>query len=767
MSFTSAGFGLVSIALERLARLLPDGARDPLSTGPGEIGRPVDRVDGAAKVAGAVRYTAEQAVADMTYAVAVGSTIAKGHIVAIDTSEADAAPGVVIIMTHENAPPMKQTAAYATLEGPLSAAAMSLPVLGTDEIFWNGQPVAVVVAETREQAEHAATLVRVRYRPAPAALSMTSEPAVTPSHALLEAAKARKGDTSSALRDGAATVDRVYTTPAEHHNAMELHATLAMWDDDRLTVYDTSQYPYGVKEMLAKKFGIPKERVRVLAPFIGGGFGGKATAWPHVPLAVAAAKLARRPVKLVLSRADTFSMTGGRSPTRSRIALGADAAGRLTALEHDALSMATNDEFAEAAIIPSRHLYACPNISVHQRVVRLDRIQNAFLRGPGMAPGSFALESAMDELAWELGIDPLELRLRNDTDRDPATGNRFTSRHLREAYALGAEAFGWSRRAAAPRATRDGHWLIGHGMATATNLDAMLIAGVQLRLTADGTVTIHSSTNELGAGTSTAQSQAAAQRLGLPIHKICFRHGDSDVARTRIPGASAATTTVASAIWAARDNLVRELLELTHGTDSPLSGCRAGDVETRDEGLFLKDSPGRGESYQRILGRAGREELTVSGRSAPPWQTIKRRTNTYGAQFCEVRVDEDTGQVRVTRWVGAFDGGRIVNPKHARSQMIGGITMGIGMALTEQTLLDERTGRIVSRSLADYHIPTNADVPNIEVLFVDRPDPHTPLGAKGIGELGIVGVAAAIANAVYHATGKRLRDLPITPDKLL
>ncbi|WP_327582361.1 xanthine dehydrogenase family protein molybdopterin-binding subunit [Nonomuraea sp. NBC_00507] len=763
MNIAARGFSLATRALGKVSKLLPDGRHDPLSVQTGDIGRHVERLDGPAKVSGGIRYTADHLPVRLAYAVAVPSTIAKGRITAVDSSRALAAPGVVLVMTHENAPPMKPTGAYATLKGVVAAAAMTLPIMNTDRVFWHGQPVAVVVAETQEQAEHAARLVEVRYEVEPATLAMTDEGAYTPAHSVLEESKTVVGDARAGLAAAAASVRGVYTTPLEYHNALEPHATVAMWDGDDLTVHDTSQYPYGVKEMLAKKFGLPPDRVHVLAPYIGGGFGGKTTAWPHVALTVAAAKLAGRPVKLVLSRAHTFHMTGGRAPTRSRIALGADADGRLTAIVHDALSTCTIDEFAEAAIAPSRHLYACPSIAAHQRVVRVDRIQNAFFRGPGVTPGSFALESAMDELAYQLGMDPLELRLRNEPGRDPISGHRFTSRHLREAYTLGAEAFRWSERAPAPRSTRDGHWLIGQGMAAALNPDAMLIAAVRLQLSADGTITIHSSTNELGAGTSTAQTQAAAQRLGVPMHKIRFLQGDSDVAKTRIPGASAATTTLASAIWNARDRLVRELLTLAEG--SPLAGRRAEDVETRDEGLFTRD--GRGETYRRILERAGRDHVEVTGRSAVPYQTIKRGTSTYGAHFAEVRVDEDTGEVRVSRWVGAFDGGRIVSPKQATSQMRGGIIQGIGMALMEETLLEERSGRIVNASLAEYHIPTHTDVPDIEVRFVNLPDPQTPLGAKGIGELGIVGVAAAVANAVYHATGTRIRALPITPDKLL
>ncbi|MBB5780300.1 xanthine dehydrogenase family protein molybdopterin-binding subunit [Nonomuraea jabiensis] len=759
MTLASRGFALASKAMTRLARLLPDGRPDPLAHQRAELGRPADRLDGPAKAAGAVRYTAEHRLPGLVHAVVVGSTVARGRVTTIHVPPA---PGVLLVMTHHNAPAMKRTGAYATLRGPLGAAAMSLPVLNTDEIFWYGQPIAVVVAESPEQARHAASRIHADYERWPAALSMTGQRPFTPAHAVLEEPVTRIGDTRTAR--AAVTVEAEYATPLEYHNAMEPHATVAHWEGDRLTVHDTSQYPYGVKEMLARKFSLPEENVRVLAPFIGGGFGGKTVAWPHVWLAVAAARLSGRPVKLVLSRADLFAMTGGRAPTRSRVSLGADASGRLTALEHHAVSSCSADEFAEAAVIASRHLYACPNLRSAQQVVRLDRIQNAFFRGPGVAPGSFALESAMDELACRLGLDPLDLRLRNEPDRDPATGHRFTSRHLREAYLLGAEAFGWSRRPPEPRATRDGRWLIGYGLAAAINPDAVLIAGVKLRLSADGTVTVRSSTNELGAGTSTAQSQATADRLGLPLDRVRFEQGDSDVARTRIPGASAATTTLASAIWSARDNLVRELLRLVRGTGSPLAGLSPGEVETRDGGL---SGPRGGETYERILARAGLDAVEVEGRSALPYQTIKRGTYSYGAHFCEVRVDEDTGETRVTRWAGAFDGGRIVNPKQAAGQMRGGIIMGIGMALTEEALLDERTGLIVNHSLADYHVPTHADVPDIDIRFVDRPDPQTPLGAKGIGELGIVGVAAAVANAVHHATGKRVRSLPITPDKLM
>ncbi len=769
MSFLSRAVAWGFKAATVLAQLMPDPLPDPITSETGELGRPADRLDGLAKAAGEIRFTADNEVANIAYAVTVGSTIPKGEIKKIDSSQAALSPGVLLVMTHKNAPKMKQTAAYATLRNTLIPAAMSLPILNTNQVYWNGQPIAVVVAETLEQAEHAATLLRVDYTPRLAALTIESERAraFVPSHSLLEESDVEIGDAEAALRKAPVVIQNVYRTPQVNHNAIELHATIAVWESGNLTVYDATQYPYGVKELLALTFGLRKDRVRVLAPFIGGGFGGKSTVWPHVSLAAAAAKLAKRPVKLVLSRTNSFYMTGGRSPTESHVALGADATGRLTAIAHRSLAMCTRDVLSEGAIAPTRHLYACPNISLHQRVIRLDRIQNTFFRGPGDVPGSFAIESAMDELAWAVKMDPIELRLRNEPDLDPVRGTAFSSRHLRECYAIGAEAFVWSRRVPATGAMRDGHWLTGFGLAAATLPTISLTAEVKLQLEADGFLTIECGTSELGAGTSTAQSQGAAQRFGLPREKVRFLHGDSAMGKTRVAGASATTTSIGAAVWSAHNNLVRALLALVLHTDSPLAGASFSDVETRDEGLFLKGRPGHGETYIDILRRAGRKSLTVVGRSRLPYQAFKYSMHAYGVHFCEVKVNDVTGEARVARWVGAFDGGRILNSTQARSQLRGGIIMGIGMALTEETLLDERSGRMLNPTLVGYHTPTNNDVPELEVYFVNRPDPFTALGAKGIGELGTIGTAAAIASAIYHATGRRIRKLPITAEKLL
>lgn len=769
MSLASRSFGAAAKAAAALAQLLPDGERDPLLTAAGEIGWPRTRVDGSAKVTGAVAYAADHHAPGMAHAALVGSTVARGRVTAIDATAASAVPGVLLVMTHENAPRMQRTAVFATLQGPLSAAGTGVRVLNTDEVYWRGQPVAVVVADTMEGAAFAAGLVKVAYESAPAELSLEAgmPRAFTPSNTGFEESETRIGDPETALERAAVQVDGTYTTPQVNHCAMELHATLAWWDGEDLHVRDATQYPYGVKEMLAKKFGLSKDRVHVEAPFIGGGFGGKAAAWPHVWLAVAAAKLTGRPVRLTLSRAQTFTMTGGRSPTRSRVALGADANGRLIALVHEGASMCTDDVFAEYVISPSRHLYASPGIALSQKVVRLDRIQNSFMRAPGDTPGSFALESAMDELAWAAGLDPVELRLRNEPERNPTKGTDFSSRHLLDCYALGAERFGWSKRVSQPRAMREGRTLVGYGMAACVYPVQQFTGAVRLRLDADGTATIASGHNEMGTGAATAQAQAAAERLGLPFAKVRVVHGSADMPPMRTPGGSATTATIASAVWSARDALVRELLKLAKGTESPLAGARFDDVDTGNEGLHLKNQPGHGESYRALLARAGRDAVEVTGKAALPYKATKHSMHAYGAHFCEVRVDEDTGTAHIARWVGAFDGGRIINPRTARSQLIGGIIMGLGMALQEETVLDEGTGWVANANLAEYHLPVEADVPEIEVHFLDRPDPLTPLGVKGIGELGIVGAAAAVANAVFHATGTRVRDLPIRLDKLL
>ena len=769
MSVASKSFGLATKAVGVIAGLIPDGEPDPLRNAISEMGRARVRTDGPAKVTGGVLYSAETQAAAMSYAVVVGSSIAKGRIVSIDSAAAASTPGVALIMTHKNAPERKVAAAFGTARGMLSAAGVGVPVLGDDIVRWCGQPVAVVVADSFEAAREAAALIRVGYAPEQAIVSLDQarENAFTPLMTAMEESETVIGDADAAIDAAQVKVDQCYTTPYMNHNAMEPHATVAQWRAGRLYVYDTTQFPVGCRDVLAKKFGLARDQVVVESGFLGGAFGGKAAAWPHVELAAAAAKLIDRPVKLVLGRRDLFAMTGGRSMTRQRVAIGADGERRLTGLVHEALGMCTEEVFAEAAITPARHLYAAPAIRLHMQVAPLDRIQNSFMRAPGDAPGSFALESALDELAIAGGIDPLDLRLINEPKRNPTKGTMFSSRHLVECLTRGAEAFGWRERQAAPRSVRDGRTLIGYGMASAIHPTAQLIAKVGLTLRADGLVLIETSTSEIGTGTATAQAQATAERIGVAFDRVRFVEGNTRLPNATTPGGSSTSVTLGAAIRDAQKKLIRALLTLERGSGTVLDGAKAEDCDTVDGGVYLRNRPGAGERFEAILARAGRMSIAVEGSCAMSLKGQKYSMHAYGAHFCEVRVDMDTGEVRVVRWTGVMDGGRILNPTLARSQIIGGIIMGIGMALHEESVTDARSGGIINADLAGCHIPCHADAPRIDVSFLDRSDPMTPLGAKGIGELGIVGAAAAVANAVHHATGVRVRDLPITPDKVL
>ena len=761
---------LVSKVIGMVAQVLPDRAPDLLAEAHRVIGQPLDRLDGAAKVTGAATFSAEYALDGLVHAALVHSTVAKGRIVRIDAAEALACPGVIEVITHLNAPQMKAPP-LTDGSGGSDNAGSSAPVLNTDRIFWNGQPVAVVVADTLERAEQAASRVRVAYASEAAAVSFdAAKPdAEKPKQVMGDDTDVAKGDAEAALSAAAFKVDHRYQTPRHNHNAIEPHATIAAWEGDRLTVYEPTQYVRGVADSLAKMFSLDKGHVKVLAPYVGGGFGGKGSMWSHVQLCVLAAKVVGRPVKLALTREGVFRLVGGRTPSDQRVALAADASGKLSALIHTGVTATSSSNyFPEQFSFPARHLYATENLLVGQRVVRLDTTPNTYMRAPGESIGSFALESAMDELSYALGIDPVELRIGNEPARDPAKGTEFSSRHLPAAFRLGAEKFGWSRRPREVGATRVGDWAIGQGVATAFYPVYRLPAAARVTLRSDGSALVQTSAQEMGMGTATAQTQHAAERLGLPMAKVRFEYGDSSLPKSNQAGGSSQTISVALAVQLACEKLHKALLALAKkGADSPLLAADIDTVVARDEGLFLNEPGGAGERYEAILKWADQGFVLAEAESGPALESLKYSMGSYGAQFCEVRVNTVSGEVRVSRWVGAFDTGRIINPKLAHSQFAGGIIMGIGMALTEETLFDERAGRVMNPSLAEYHVPVNADVPTIETCFLDIADPHTPIGAHGIGEIGITGVAAAIANAVYHATGKRIRELPITLDKLL
>lgn len=762
----------------------PERTRPTTATAPA-VGRPIDRVDGAVKTTGASEYTADRPYADLAHATLVHATIARGRITAIDTAAAEGVTGVLAVITHRNAPPLKPPPARVNpLDLSTMASGTKVNYLGSTEVHWNGEPVAVVVAETLEAAVEAARLVHVGYAAEPAATDFhAAEGSAEPVRALpMMPGGGRKGDAEQALAAAPVAVDLRFTTPPQNHNAIEPHATTAVWDGDRLTVHDSTQAMDFARRHLALRFGVPVDAVRVIAPNVGGGFGGKGFVWAGTVLCAMAARVAGRPVRLALSREAVFRTVGGRTPTVQRVALGAERDGALTALVHTGISQVGRvGGMPEPVGSQSRHLYAARAILVRQSTTTLDMLPNSAMRAPGEAVGTFGLESGMDALAHELGMDPVELRMRNEPDRDPLDGKRFTRRNLRAAYARGAERFGWADRPPQPRSMRTGRKLLGWGVATAFHMPIQLSADVTVRLGMDGTVLVRCGLHEIGVGVATAQAQIAADALGVPVEAVTVEVGDSALPVGPMAGGSGQTATAAASVLRACEELRRSALALARRSPgSPLRGRRIDELAARDGGLFAAD--GSGETYGEILARAGRPSLegrvgarTSVGRMAGQLRMIAGVVNDQrrqvraatGAHFCEVAVDEDTGEVRVTRWVAVFDVGRVINPKTATSQLRGGIVMGIGAALSEETLVDPGSGRIMNPSLADYHVPVQADVPAIDVSYLDEPDPTTPLGLLGVGEVGITGVAAAVANAVHHATGVRVRDLPLTPDRLL
>ena len=731
----------------------------------GLIGAQVSRLDGPLKVRGEARFAAEYVMKGMVYAALRYSTIARGRIATLDTSAAEAAPGVVLVMTHRNAPRMQPPPLFLT--APKAAGGSNLRVMQDDSIHWNGEPVAVVLAETQEQADQAATLINIVYESSP---PRTFEQARahprTPDSLVGQPVQVAVGDAEAALEDARHSVDVTYRTPRHNHNAIEPHALTLAWDGEDLIVHDASQ---GVKLhawTLAQVFGIEESQVHLTSPYVGGGFGGK-TLWSHHVLAAAASKLAGRPVRVTLSREGVYRLVGGRTNTEQRVAIGAEDDGRFTALIHTGISaMTPYNALAEQFTFPARHMYATETLKTDQQVVDMDMLANSFMRAPGESVGTFALESAIDELAIELDVDPIELRIRNEPETDPSSGLPFSARHLVKAWRAGSERFGWEHRAA-PGARREGEWLVGMGCATATYpYHRFPGAGARIRLDKTGHATVEVPASDMGMGTSTTQTIITAERLGLPLERVTVAHSDSSFPGIMLAGGSSQTASIGGAVIAAQRALVEELLALA-GDESPLAGLTADQVGGRDEGLCELADPTRWESYSQILQRAGHDELIVVASASDPEEMQAYSMHSTGAIFCEVWVNAVTGETRVHRLLGSYDCGRIINPKTAASQFRGGIIMGIGLALMEETEFDERTGRIMNPSLAEYHVPVHMDVPSIEVMWTDIPDPYAPAGARGIGEIGITGVAAAIANAIYNATGRRVRDLPITLDKLL
>jgi xanthine dehydrogenase YagR molybdenum-binding subunit len=749
-------------------RWIPGGDPDPLMRERyGHVGKPLSRIDGPIKVAGQATFAAEFAMDGMVYAALVFSTIAKGRISAIDTARAQSAPGVVAVMDHRNAPRLAPPPVF--MSAPKAANGDSLPIMQDDAIRWSGQPVAVVLAETQEQATHAASLVKATYEEAPAMTSFAKAAGQGTSPAIFmgQPLHDERGDAEAALAHSGVKVDATYLTPRHNHNAIELHGVTVAWQGEVLRIHDASQLVAHTAWSIGKMFDMPEDQVVVTSPFVGGGFGGKCL-WQHQVLAAMAARVCNRPVRLVLSREGVYRVVGGRSPTAQRVALGADRDGRLKALIHTGTTAKTaTNAMPEPFIMPARSAYASDTFTLDVQVVELDMLANTFMRAPGEAVGTFALESAMDELAEATGIDPVELRIRNEPDKDPISGLPFSSRHSVEAWREGARRFGWDQRDPRPGMRREGEWLVGMGCATGTYPYYRMGGGAaRISLTQEGRAIVDIAAHEMGMGTATAQTQVAAERLGLPIDAVQFNYGDSTLPGVVLAGGSQQTAAIGAAVAAAHRELVKDLLKLA-GNDSPLAGLKPDAVISRDQGLCKADEPARHESYVSILARAGHHTVSAEAEAPPPLETMHWSMHSHAAMFCEVRVNAVTGEPRVSRFLGSFDCGRILNPKTATSQFRGGIIMGLGLALMEETHFDERKGRVMNPSLSAYHVPVHMDVPEIEVIWTGIADPHTSMGARGIGEIGITGTGAAVANAIYNATGKRIRDLPITLDKLL
>jgi xanthine dehydrogenase YagR molybdenum-binding subunit len=738
------------------------------------IGEPLSRVDGAAKVTGAARYAAEFAPPRLAHGVIIQSTIAKGRITEIDASAAERAPGVLAVITHRNAPELPYQKQHPTpVVDP--AIGVQLPMLQDDLVRHNGQHIGVVVAETLEQATYAADLMRVAYQEEPAATLI--EAALSHAFPVTEGnegggtpAAYRRGNPARAFDGAPVTVDHTYVIARENHNPIELHATIAAWDGDQLTLHDKTQWPDNVRSYVALTFGLPEENVRVVSPFVGGAFGSALRTWPHVTLAAMAARHVGRPVKIVLSRRQMYSSVGCRPYTIQRVALGAERDGRLVATIHDATAETSSyEEYTEQLLDATWLLYRCADLATLYRLVRLNIHTPTPMRAPGHVSGLFALECAMDELAVELDMDPVELRVRNHAERDQKDDLPWSSESLLECYRLAGERFGWERRNPTPRSMRANGHLVGYGMAAATYPARRAPATARARILADGSALVQSATSDMGPGTYTSMTQVAADALALPVGHVRFELGDTALPKAPVHGGSMTMASVGPAVHEACSAARRQVLALARGDgNSPLHGAADDAVEYADGRIFRKGDPAAGESYQEILERHGSDGIEAIAQAKPGEEATRFSMHGFGALFAEVHVDPDFGIVRVRRLVGAYGVGRIVNPKIAHSQCIGGMVGGIGMALLEDTQVDPRFGRVINANLAEYLVPVNADVRDLEALFIDEHDPHIgPLGAKGLAEIALCGVAPAIANAVFHATGRRVRDLPIRPEALL
>jgi xanthine dehydrogenase YagR molybdenum-binding subunit len=733
----------------------------------------LNRVDGRLKVTGSAQYASEFKLKETAHGVLVGSAISAGRIKSIDSSRARKLPGVLLVLTHENREPLGKLPMDLMAGG---TATEKRPPLENDRIFYNGQYVALVVAETLEKARYAASLLEITYESEAATVSIgeNSTDLVYPKEFMGEALAVTRGDFEGNYQNAALRLDETYVTPTEHPCALEPHAAISSWEDELLTVYNASQWVGGDRTVIAAALKLAPEKVRVLCPFTGGMFGSKGATGAHVILGALASRQLKRPVKVVLTRPQVLTAVGHRSETVQRFEIGAKQDGTLVALRHSVRTHTSiGDDFVEPASITSRMLYQLGSYQTSHEMVRLNVIHPSWMRAPGEAPGQYALESALDEVAHRLSIDPVELRRLNHAAVNAQTGKPFSSKHLLECYERGAERFGWNKRNAKPRSNKDGNVLIGHGMATATYPGYLMGATVKVVLSNDSNgirATVSTAGSDVGTGMYTMLASTAANSLGLPIERVTVELGDSSLTPCSVAGGSNLTASTAPATTDACIDIKNQLLKIaSQAADGFTGGHTLAEEFIFDNGrLAHRSNPSRSIAYSDLLTLSGKPSLDAQAKTTPIFgQNGEYSFQSFGAHFVEVRVIEEIGRVSVSRIVSVFDCGRILSPKTARSQFIGGIVFGIGHALLEELTYDPQHGQPVNADLAGYLVPVHADVPNIDVSWIDEPDYNfNSMGCRGVGEIGITGVAAAIANAIFNATGVRVRDLPITPDKL-
>ena len=735
---------------------------------------PINRVDARLKVTGAAKYSAEYVLPNTKYAVLVTSTIAKGRIKSLNTKAASNAPGVLAVISHLNA--IKPPGYAPDNEHPTEPPTGGQPLrpFFDNKIYSNGQPVAMIVADTFERATYAASLVKLEYAKDEHATDLKKhlDRAMLPSQAKKNP-KSPLNDYNRGVMDGyknaPVILDLEYEHPSEMHNPMELQAITAHWEaEDKLTVYDKVQGTQPTQVNFAKEWKLPPENVKVIAPFVGGAFGNGLHNWPHETAAIMAAKMLNVPIKLMLTREQMFFMVGYRPMTTQKLGIGANRDGKLVGISHSSIGQTSSyEEFTESTLQQTRMMYTAPNVTTKYRILPLDVSTPIWMRGPGEATGAFALESAIDEIAHELGIDPLEMRIINHTDTDPDKNLPWSTKYLKECFEMGAKAIGWKNRSLQPGMIKDGEWQVGYGMAVGTFGANRREAKVRAKLFANGSLLLQSAVTDIGPGTGTAMTEIAVDAIGIAPENITFQLGNSEFPMAGNQGGSSTVNSVGSAVLAVCDSLKKKIVELAVTSLPDFKGATLDSVVFEKGGIRLKDKRS-GISLADLMKKSSVADLDVIEEARPGEERKKYSMYSYSVHFAQVHVHPATGVVRVKKVVTLADAGTIINAKTAGNQMIGGVTGGIGMALHEDAVIDHRFGRYITKDLADYHVPVHADVPPIEVMFVNKPDLIVdPMGTKGIGEIAIIGVAPAITNAIFNATGKRIRTLPVTPDKLL